>query len=110
MMSKPKEAQSSAVFEVFSKESTQGMSLMQPDEGTEDMIPHPLMNHDPTENNNELYDMILVAYYKFKHLLLCDQPEMEKLRWNTISKQKKLVQAKKQEKLQMILTSQTSRT
>eukprot|EP00957_Ditylum_brightwellii_P138597 10563975-Ditylum_brightwellii.AAC.1 len=63
------------------------LSLMQTDGDAEDVAPHPLTDRDPTEDNAELYDTILVTYNKFKQLPLCDWQKIEKLRWNTKSKQ-----------------------
>eukprot|EP00957_Ditylum_brightwellii_P003400 257897-Ditylum_brightwellii.AAC.1 len=62
-------------------------SLIKTDGDAEDVAPHPLTDHDPTEDSAELYDTICVAYNKFKHLPLCDQQKNEKLRWNAKSKQ-----------------------
>eukprot|EP00957_Ditylum_brightwellii_P092388 7034565-Ditylum_brightwellii.AAC.1 len=60
---------------------------MQPNGDAEDKEPHPLIDCDPTEDNVELYNTILVVYNKFKELPLCYQPKIEKLRWNATSKQ-----------------------
>eukprot|EP00957_Ditylum_brightwellii_P195309 14880047-Ditylum_brightwellii.AAC.1 len=66
---------------------------------TEDAAPEPLIVNPSSKYNEDLFDVILTAYYKYKEVPIDKQPKIPKLKWSFKSKKLTVTAGKEAERI-----------